>query len=204
MPTGIYLHKKGRHWKMKDTSKISESLKKQWKEGKRISGMLGRHWSEESKERFSVIAKKKDFGKWMIGKKHSEETKQKISKANKGRKWSQESKRKLNELRKEGKNNPGWKGGITPKNKKIWRSIEMRLWRESIFARDNWTCQKCKEKGGKLQSHHIQNFAQYPELRFAIDNGITFCMNCHILFHKIFGRKNNIKKQIEKYLNKKK
>jgi len=204
MPTGIYLHKKGRHWKMKDTSKISESLKKQWKEGKRISGMLGRHWSEESKERFSVIAKKKDFGKWMIGKKHSEETKQKISKANKGRKWSQESKRKLNELRKEGKNNPGWKGGITPENKKIWRSIEMRLWREAVFARDNWTCQKCKEKGGKLQSHHIQNFAQYPELRFAIDNGITFCMNCHILFHKIFGRKNNIKKQIEKYLNKKK
>ena len=93
-----------------------------------------------------------------------------------------------------------WKGGITPENIKIRRNIESRLWRESVFIRDNWTCQKCGEKGGKLNPHHIQNFSQFPELRFAIDNGITFCVSCHKEFHKLFSRQNNPKEQIIKFL----
>ena len=100
-----------------------------------------------------------------------------------------------------GKNNPRWKGGITPKNVKIINSIQARLWREAVFARDNWTCQKCKKRGSiRLNPHHIQNFNQYPQLRFAIDNGITFCQSCHKEFHKIYGKKNNTKKQIKEFL----
>ena len=94
-----------------------------------------------------------------------------------------------------------WKGGITPENKKIRNSIGIRFWRELVFARDNWTCQKTGVKGGVLCSHHILNFAQYPELRFAIDNGITFSKQAHKEFHKIYGRKNNTKEQLIKFLN---
>lgn len=94
-----------------------------------------------------------------------------------------------------------WKGGITPEINKIRMSIEMKFWREGNFARDNYTCQKCKERGGKLRCHHIQNFAQYPELRFAIDNGITFCENCHPEFHRKYGIKNNTKEQLGEFLN---
>ena len=83
---------------------------------------------------------------------------------------------------------------------KIRKSIEYRLWREAVFARDNWTCQKCGIKGGKLHSHHIQNFAQYPEIRFAIDNGITLCEGCHSNFHKRYGIKNNTKEQMNEFL----
>lgn len=54
----------------------------------------------------------------------------------------------------------------------------MRLWREAVFARDNWTCQKCKIMGGELNPHHIKNFAECPELRTSIENGITLCEKC--------------------------
>ncbi len=99
-----------------------------------------------------------------------------------------------------GKEHPNWKGGITPENKKIYHSIYYDLWRMSIFAKNGWACQKCKIKGGKLRPHHIRNFAQNSELRFAIDNGITLCEKCHKEFHKIYGQKNNNKSQIDGFI----
>lgn len=77
--------------------------------------------------------------------------------------------------------NPNWKGGITPIRTKIWTSIKYKLWRLSIFERDNFTCQMlgCGEKGGKLEAHHIRTWKKFPKLRFRIDNGITLCKRCH-------------------------
>jgi hypothetical protein len=99
-----------------------------------------------------------------------------------------------------GENASNWQGGITPENKKIRKSVKFKLWREEVYKRDNYTCQKCQVKGGKLHPHHIQNFAQYPDLRFMVDNGITFHKDCHILFHKIYGQINNNQKQIDNFL----
>ena len=93
------------------------------------------------------------------------------------------------------------RGNKTSENERARDSIEFRLWREAVFARDNFTCQKCDERGGKLHPHHIKNFAQFPELRFAIDNGITFCEKCHRKFHSIYGLKNNTEEQINEYIN---
>lgn len=99
-----------------------------------------------------------------------------------------EYRKKLAENRR-GEKSHLWKGGITKENKRIRRSIEFRLWREAVFARDNWTCQNCQERGHELHPHHIKSFSKYPELRFAIDNGITLCKNCHIKTDN-YGNKN--------------
>ena len=148
---------------------------------------------------------KEKIGKSLKGIKRpkiSEEHRKKLSESHKGKntyKRNEETRRKMSNSRK-GKNVWNWKGGIETENKKIRKGIEFRLWREAVFARDSWICQKCKIKGGKLHPHHIQNFAQFLELRFAIDNGITFCQNCHQEFHKIYRKTNNTKEQINKYL----
>ena len=122
-----------------------------------------------------------------FGKKHTKKTKIKIGIKSKGRKNNLGKHWKLSEkIRiKKSQINKGekcyrWKGGITPQNRVIRNGIEYRLWREAVFARDNWTCQHCgKRDGGELHPHHIKSFSKFPELRFVINNGITFCKKCH-------------------------
>ena len=184
MPSGIYQHRKG--YKRPPFSK-------EWKE-KLSKSLKDRKLSEEHKRKIGFIRK---------GRKHSEESKKKIGFANsislKDRKIPLEIRKKISNSTK-GENHHNWQGGKTPEYRKIRMSIEFRLWREVVFARDNWTCQKTGIKGGKLHPHHIQNFAQYPELRFAIDNGITLSKEAHKEFHKKYGLKNNTREQIEEFL----
>ncbi len=96
-----------------------------------------------------------------------------------------------------------WKGGITDINRIERRSGKFKAWRELVFSRDNYTCQKSLERGGKLHPHHIQNFSKFPELRYDINNGITLSEKNHILFHKLYGRNNNTQKQIEEFIGRK-
>ena len=123
------------------------------------------------------------------GKKHSVESRKKMSKS-----WSYEKSitPKRNEkisIALKGKNNPRWKGG--PKTAKAMRdrlrkSREYKNWRKAVFERDNYTCQKCYSRNGNgkyiyLEAHHIKSWAEYPKLRFDISNGTTLCKQCHDL-----------------------
>lgn len=85
--------------------------------------------------------------------------------------------------RQYGENNPMWKGGITPENVMIRTSKPMITWRNEVFVRDDFTCQHCGQKGGKLQAHHIKPFSTHPDLREDLDNGITLCVDCHKAEH---------------------
>ena len=92
-----------------------------------------------------------------------------------------------------GKDHYNWKGGITNLTVKIRNCFKYRQWRSDIFHRDDFTCQRCSKKGGKLNAHHIKPFyliIQYYEitnLQQAIDceelwdinNGVTLCKECH-------------------------
>lgn len=105
-------------------------------------------------------------------------TRRKMSDAHKGMTHSAETRKKISEQKK-GEKSHFWKGGITLINKLVRDSIEYSLWRESIFKRDDYTCQFCSRRGGYLEVDHIKPFAFYPELRFAIDNGRILCRPCH-------------------------
>lgn len=83
-----------------------------------------------------------------------------------------------------GEKNHFWRGGIYPEHRRIRNTVEYRLWREAIFERDNYTCVWCGLRSAKgvkaiLNADHIKPFAHYPELRFALDNGRSLCIECH-------------------------
>jgi hypothetical protein len=137
---------------------------------------------------------------WNVGISPSKKTREKLRKSLTGRKFSHETKIKLKES-KLGSKNPNWKGGVSSEYLKLRATAPYRKWRESIYNRDNYTCQKCNDNsGGNLTPHHIKNYAEYPELRLDINNGITFCKKCHREFHKIYGLRHNTRKQLGGFL----
>lgn len=136
------------------------------------------------------------FNKW---KKASEETKKKLSEKRKQRIISEETRRKTSESMKWSKCH-FWKWWIDPENRKARKGVDMQLRKETVFKRDNRTCQKCNTSWWRLNAHHIHNFADYPLLRTSIENWITLCKPCHQLFHKRYWKSNNTKDQLEEYL----
>lgn len=142
------------------------------------------------------------------GKKHSEETKRKMSEWHKGKQFS---KKHLNNLSKALKRNPKisgknsylWKGGKTHWRDRIRNSIEYKQWRTTVFERDDYTCMFCSARNGNgkavnLQADHITPFskildkiifeqgienifekAMKYELLWDINNGRTLCEPCH-------------------------
>lgn len=181
MPTGVY-----------------RRVKPIWNKGKKMSDdfrikcrdrQLGRAnpHTEEWNKKISAAH---------IGRKRglmSEEHKNKIREAHikrgtkapstKGRIQSPEERRKRSEMMR-GDKAPNWQGGKVAEHRIIRTSVEYKLWREAVFKRDNYQCIWCGARSGKgksveIQADHIKPFAQFPELRFAIDNGRTLCRPCH-------------------------
>ena len=146
-------------------------------------------------------ATKEKIRKSSLGKIISINQRTKISKSLTGRRLTKEERIVRSKNSKKGSNHPNWKGGLTEINNKIRNSFEYRLWQDSVLSRDGGVCKKCGESNiKKLTQHHILNFASHTELRFAIDNGITFCVRCHFWFHHKYGRKNNKREQLQEFL----
>ena len=82
-------------------------------------------------------------------------------------------------IRQRGAQSHRWQGGKTDTTTLFRNSQEYALWRNAVFARDDYTCLLCNERGGKLAAHHIRPFATYPEIRLAVGNGATLCWSCH-------------------------
>ena len=109
-----------------------------------------------------------------------------------------------------GENHPCWKGGVKLLRDAFYDLTEYKNWRKTIFERDDYTCQECKEKGGKLEVHHIKpltyihdeflsKYNQFSLIEdretllrltltyepfWDINNGKTLCKDCHNLTKK--------------------
>lgn len=105
-----------------------------------------------------------------------------------------------------GNKHPRWRADLTDeerRRRKECRETDPKLsrWRSKVYARDHYTCQKCKDaRGGNLNAHHICSWAYYPRMRYIASNGITLCQRCHKDFHDKFGRKKNTRKQLKDFL----
>lgn len=81
-----------------------------------------------------------------------------------------------------------WKHGLSSENRaKRRQSAKSRIWRLDVFARDEYTCQLCLGRGGKLAAHHLYSWAEYVDLRFDVHNGLTVCVSHHKHFHDWLG-----------------
>jgi 5-methylcytosine-specific restriction endonuclease McrA len=150
---------------------------------KKLSYMnKGKHPSKETRTRMSEAQK---------GRKHSEETLKKMSSASKGHTRS-----------KKGSESPRWNPNKTDEDRLIKRNyLEYKEWRKAVYERDNHACQKCgDDRGGNLNAHHIENYANNKELRTTVENGITFCKACHKDFHHQYGMRSTTEK-VNNFLN---
>lgn len=176
--------------KAKDNPKLAKILEMAHKATRgKPSWNKGKKASLEARKKMSLFRK----GKPRIGNpqnwRHSEETKEKLSLSHKGQiAWNKDLKgynagekhpfygKKRPEIT--GEKNNKWKGGITPINK-LQRAVFAQKYRKIIFKRDNYTCQLCGIRGVILQVDHIQEWSEYIEGRFALENCRTLCQQCH-------------------------
>ncbi len=85
-----------------------------------------------------------------------------------------------------GKLHPNYKNGGVNYYERIQAMgrVEYKNWRREVFARDNYTCQRCNRKGLRIQAHHIKSWSDNPDIRYDVANGITLCIDCHRDIHR--------------------
>ena len=126
---------------------------------------------------------KERIRKTMLGQKYTAERCVNISNAQIGRVC----------LWQRGEKSRFWKGGRTALRLAIKNLIQYKKWRRDVFSRDNFTCQMCWKKGGKIQADHKKAFhliltennikiiedAVKCDKLWDLNNGRTLCRHCH-------------------------
>lgn len=160
--------------------------------------------SEEIKRKISLA--KMGTPSWNKGIAWSLEMRKKLSIAHQGQKNPMKGKKNPNIIGEKhpmwgksnvaaiGAKNNNWKGGITSLYIKIRNCKRSIIWRNEVFERDNYTCQECGKRGGRLNADHIKEFsliisenkitsleeAYKCEELWDINNGGTLCNTpCH-------------------------
>lgn len=75
-----------------------------------------------------------------------------------------------------------WRGGVTSERASIaaWTTTQA----PKVHFQYDYTCQMCKERGGRLHAHHIAPVWLEPARARDIGNLITLCGDCHRSVHR--------------------
>jgi len=82
-------------------------------------------------------------------------------------------------LRHSGENHPNYKAD----GRKRTLRGKHSAWARAVLSRDKATCQHCGISGVELHAHHVKLFADFPDLRWEVSNGLTLCYKCHWNLH---------------------
>lgn len=70
-------------------------------------------------------------------------------------------------------------------------------WANAVIARDHGTCSSCGASEVEMHAHHIKPYRDFPELRFAVENGVTLCHRCHRALHRKHSADSAIEQVVE-------
>lgn len=127
-----------------------------------------------SKSCSNILAKSR---KPFLGKHHLKESKEKMTEKLKGKiPWNKELKGFL-----AGEKNWHYKKDRSLLVKRQERNDSSYYdWRLQVYKRDSYKCKiNNVDCAGRIIAHHILGWAEYPELRYDINNGITLCLAHH-------------------------
>lgn len=101
-----------------------------------------------------------------------------------------------------GENSPHWDPNRDPENRLLLRQLpEARAWSRKIIAVQQGRCAISGQRSSSLTVHHLWNWAQFPQYRFDVKNGIAIERSLHDRFHNIYGRGYNSPAQFVEYLS---
>lgn len=178
MPRGVYIRSQEYLLYLKtNCSKLGKLTKGKsaWNKGKKTGAM-----SDKDKLTHSVAAKKFGVGKWMKGKKLSEETKKKISKNHSkhfiGKTHTEESKQKNRKSHK-GIKSSLWKGGISENRKEYYRFKCLERIARKKQAEGNHTIKEWEELKNKYNFRCVHCFRKEPDIKLTEDHIIPLSKN---------------------------
>jgi len=72
-------------------------------------------------------------------------------------------------------------------------------WSQNVRKKGNYTCDICGRRGVGVHAHHLNAWAEFPDQRYDVDNGVVLCVFHHEDFHDKYGKGKNTREQYEEY-----
>lgn len=121
---------------------------------------------------------------------------------------------------------PNWQGKAEIKS---WLFTQIATWKQQVLVINDYTCNVTKQRGGKLNVHHLKGFntivdeahtinnieikqlltdytkkeldilLKYVKSQHTLEEGVVLCEEVHRLFHKIYGYGDNTLEQYEEF-----
>lgn len=106
-----------------------------------------------------------------------------------------------------GENNHNYNPGLTDEERLGLGRYEdgYKTWRTNVFRKYKYSCDVCgSSNSNTLRAHHLDGYAEHPDKRTDVNNGVCLCDSCHKAFHSLYGYGGNTKEQYyefkERYL----